>query len=91
MYGAGMVLFNMSIFSYFMDSLGAYKVDRRKKHLLYLETLKTYSTESLVRGCHSLFYPGGTRSRSGSINQNLKLGLLSSAFEAQKIINKKKE
>ena len=90
MYGAGMVLFNMSIFSYFMDSLGAYKVDRRKKNLLYLETLKTYSTESLVRGCHSLFYPGGTRSRSGSINQNLKLGLLSSAFEAQKIINKKK-
>ena len=90
MYGAGMVLFNMSIFSYFMDSLGAYKVDRRKKNLLYLETLKTYSTESLVRGCHSLFYPGGTRSRSGSINQNLKLGLLSSAFEAQKIIDKKK-
>tara|TARA_B100001175_G_scaffold63789_1_gene51967 strand:+ start:6705 stop:8300 length:1596 start_codon:yes stop_codon:yes gene_type:complete len=90
MYGAGMVLFNMSIFSYFMDSLGAYKVDRRKKHLIYLETLKTYSRESLVRGCHSLFYPGGTRSRSGSINQNLKLGLLSSAFEAQKIIDEKK-
>jgi len=90
MYGAGMVLFNMSIFSYFMDSLGAYKVDRRKKHLIYLETLKTYSRESLVRGCHSLFYPGGTRSRSGSINQNLKLGLLSTAFEAQKIIDQKK-
>ena len=90
MYGAGMVLFNMSIFSYFMDSLGAYKVDRRKKHLIYLETLKTYSRESLVKGCHSLFYPGGTRSRSGSINENLKLGLLSSAFEAQKIIDKKK-
>ena len=39
------------------------------------ETLKTFSRASLIRGCHSLFYPGGTRSRSGSINDNLKLGL----------------
>ncbi len=91
MYGAGMVLFNMSIFSYFMNSLGAYKVDRRKKHLIYLETLKTYSTQSLIHGCHSLFYPGGTRSRSGAINNNLKLGLLSSAFEAQEILKKIKK
>ena len=91
MYGAGMVLFNMSIFSYFMNSLGAYKVDRRKKHLIYLETLKTYSRESLIRGCHSLFYPGGTRSRSGSINDNLKLGLLSSSFEAQTILKERQK
>ena len=91
MYGAGMVLFNMSIFSYFMNSLGAYKVDRRKKHLIYLETLKTYSTQSLIHGCHSLFYPGGTRSRSGAINNNLKLGLLSSAFDAQEILRSRKK
>ena len=43
MYGAGLVLYNMNLFSYFLNSLGAYKVDRRKKHLLYLETLKTYT------------------------------------------------
>lgn len=91
MYGAGMVLFNMSIFSYFMNSLGAYKVDRRKKHLIYLETLKSYSRESLVKGCHSLFYPGGTRSRSGAISENLKLGLLSSAFEAQEILTNRQK
>ena len=40
MYGAGMVLFNMSIFSYFMDSLGAYKVDRRKKTSLISRNIK---------------------------------------------------
>ncbi|MBK5277577.1 MAG: 1-acyl-sn-glycerol-3-phosphate acyltransferase, partial [Bacteroidia bacterium] len=30
-YGAGLNLFNIKIFAYFMNSLGAYKVDRRKK------------------------------------------------------------
>ena len=89
MYGAGLVLYNLKIFSYFFNSLGAYKVDRRKKHLLYLETLKTYTEEAIINDCHNLFYPGGTRSRSGSIEKNLKLGLLGSALEAQKEITKK--
>lgn len=83
-YGAGLNLFNISIFAYFMNSLGAYKVDRRKKNLLYLETLKTYSKEAIQFGCHSLFFPGGTRSRSGMIESKLKLGLLSTAIEAQR-------
>lgn len=83
-YGAGLNLFNISIFAYFMDALGAYKVDRRKKNLMYLETLKTYSKEAIQFGCHSLFFPGGTRSRSGMIESKLKLGLLSTAIEAQR-------
>ncbi|TFV96195.1 glycerol-3-phosphate acyltransferase [Algoriphagus kandeliae] len=83
-YGAGLNLFNISIFAYFMDALGAYKVDRRKKNLVYLETLKTYSKEAIRFGCHSLFFPGGTRSRSGMIESKLKLGLLSTAIEAQR-------
>lgn len=83
-YGAGLNLFNIGIFAYFMDALGAYKVDRRKKNLLYLETLKTYSSEAIQFGCHSLFFPGGTRSRSGKIEKGLKLGLLSTAIEAQR-------
>ena len=84
MYGAGLVLYNMKIFAYFFNSLGAYKVDRRKKHILYLETLKTYTEQAIINDCHNLFYPGGTRSRSGSIEKNLKLGLLSSTINAQK-------
>ncbi len=83
-YGAGLNLFNISIFAYFMNALGAYKVDRRKKNLVYLETLKTYSSEALQFGVHSLFFPGGTRSRSGMIEKKLKLGLLSTAVEAQR-------
>ncbi|MCS4434065.1 1-acyl-sn-glycerol-3-phosphate acyltransferase [Aquiflexum gelatinilyticum] len=83
-YGAGLNLFNISIFAYFMNALGAYKVDRRKKNLIYLETLKTYSSEALQFGVHSLFFPGGTRSRSGMIEKKLKLGLLSTAVEAQR-------
>jgi glycerol-3-phosphate O-acyltransferase len=83
-YGAGLNLFNIKIFAYFMNSLGAYKVDRRKKNLPYLETLKLYSTIALEKGAHSLFFPGGTRSRSGAIEKQLKLGLLGSTIEAQR-------
>lgn len=84
LYGAGLNLFNISIFAYFMNSLGAYKVDRRKKNLPYLETLKMYSNLALQKGAHSIFFPGGTRSRSGLIEKQLKLGLLSTTIEAQR-------
>ena len=83
-YGAGLNLFNIKIFAYFMNSLGAYKVDRRKKNLPYLETLKMYSNVAIQKGAHSLFFPGGTRSRSGLLEKQLKLGLLSTAIEAQR-------
>jgi glycerol-3-phosphate O-acyltransferase len=83
-YGAGLNLFNIKIFAYFMNSLGAYKVDRRKKNVPYLETLKLYSTLAIQKGAHSLFFPGGTRSRSGAIEKQLKLGLLNSTIEAQR-------
>jgi len=84
-YGAGLNLFNTEIFAYFMNSLGAYKVDRRKKNLIYLESLRTYSSLAIRDGCHSLFFPGGTRSRSGRLETRLKLGLLGTAVEAQRI------
>lgn len=85
-YGAGLNLFNIKIIAYFMNSLGAYKVDRRKKNLPYLETLKMYSNLAIQKGAHSLFFPGGTRSRSGMIEKQLKLGLLSTAIEAQRTL-----
>ena len=85
-YGAGLNLFNIKIIAYFMNSLGAYKVDRRKKNLAYIETLKTYSKLALQTGAHSLFFPGGTRSRSGKIEKQLKFGLLGSAMEAQRTL-----
>lgn len=90
-YGAGLNLFNVKILAYFMNSLGAYKVDRRKKNPIYLETLKNYSKNALIEGAHSLFFPGGTRSRSGEIEKNLKLGLLSTAIEAQRTLYQKNE
>jgi glycerol-3-phosphate O-acyltransferase len=84
-YGAGLNLFSIKLLSFFMNRLGAYKVDRRKKNSFYLETLKTYSTIALKRGAHSIFFPGGTRSRSGMLEKKLKLGLLGTAVECQKI------
>lgn len=84
-YGAGLNLFNIKIFAYFMNSLGAYKVDRRKKNKVYIETLKSYSRQAIRWGCHSLFFPGGTRSRSGRLEDKLKLGLLGTAMEAQRL------
>ena len=83
-YGAGLNLFNIKIIAYFMNSVGAYKVDRRKKNLPYLETLKIYSSVAIQKGAHSLFFPGGARSRSGMIEKQLKLGLLSSTIVAQR-------
>jgi glycerol-3-phosphate O-acyltransferase len=71
-YGAGLNLFNIKIFAYFMNSLGAFKVDRRKKNVPYLETLKFYSMLAVQKGAHSIFFPGGTRSRSGAIERHLK-------------------
>lgn len=81
-YGAGKNLFTNRILSFFMHNLGAYRLDRRIKHELYKTVLKTYSLVILERGFHSLFFPGGTRSRSGQIEQHLKLGLMGTGLEA---------
>lgn len=80
-YGAGKNLFTNPVLSFFMRNLGAYRVDRRIKHQLYKDMLKTYSCVLLEHGYHSLFFPGGTRSRSGGVEQRLKLGLVGSAIE----------
>lgn len=85
-YGAGLNLYDSEIVAYFINRLGAYRVDRRKKSPVYVETLKSMSTISLLEGTNSLFFPGGTRSRSGKIDQKLKLGLLGTAVESQRIL-----
>lgn len=85
-YGAGLNLFESEIFAYYMSRLGAYKVDRRKKNPIYLDSLKYMSQVMLERGTNSLFFPGGTRSRSGAIERELKYGLLNSLLSAQRSI-----
>ena len=81
-YGAGLNLFGNPAMSFFMSRLGAYTVDRRKRHRMYKDVLKDYSTERIGRGAHSLFFPGGTRCRSGKIESQLKRGLLGTAIQA---------
>jgi glycerol-3-phosphate O-acyltransferase len=81
-YGAGKNLFTNPALSFFMHNLGAYRVDRRLKHGLYKEVLKTYSCVLIEHGYHSLFFPGGTRSRSGGVERRLKLGLAGTGIEA---------
>lgn len=81
-YGAGKNLFSNPVLSFFMHNLGAYKVDRRLRHGLYKDVLKAYSCALIENGYHSLFFPGGTRSRSGGIERHLKLGLVGTALEA---------
>jgi len=82
LYGAGLNLFSNKIIGFFMDHLGAYKVDRRKKAPLYKDVLKAYAGYSMELGYHNLFFPGGTRSRSGEVEKRLKLGLLSMGLNA---------
>lgn len=84
-YGAGLNLFNTGYTAYFMNRLGVYRLDRRKKNPIYLNTLKANCVRSVLRGVPNLFFPGGTRSRSGAIETKLKLGLLGTAVEAQRI------
>ncbi|MCP4447515.1 MAG: hypothetical protein GY811_19560 [Myxococcales bacterium] len=88
-YGAGKNLFSNAFMSYFMENLGAYRVDRRMRFGLYKEVLKEYSSVLLERGYHSLFFPGGTRSRSNKVENRLKLGLLGTTVSA--MVNRAKQ
>lgn len=81
-YGAGYNLFANKVMGYFMRNLGAYKVDRKKKAPIYKDVLKTYAGCSMEMGYHNLFFPGGTRSRSGHIESHLKKGLLGCGLDA---------
>jgi glycerol-3-phosphate O-acyltransferase len=81
-YGAGLNLFGNKLMGFFMSRLGAYTVDRRKRHSIYKDTLKAYSVDALGRRCHSLFFPGGTRARSGRVESSIKKGLLGTGIVA---------
>jgi len=81
-YGAGLNLFSNKTFGFFMHNLGAYKVDRRKKAEVYKHVLKTYAGCTMELDYHNMFFPGGTRSRSGSVERRLKMGLLGMALDA---------
>jgi glycerol-3-phosphate O-acyltransferase len=50
--------------------------------VIYKDVLKEYATCAMELGYHNLFFPGGTRSRSGAVEGKLKLGLLGSALRA---------
>ena len=83
-YGAGLNLFTNPLTSFFMNHLGAYTVDRGKTDPLYRSTLKEFATVLLERGHHNLFFPGGTRSRSGAVETHIKKGLLGTGVTAFK-------
>ena len=81
-----MNLYNSGYVAYFMNRVGTYRVDRRKKNEVYLATLKGMSNLAIQHNTNSLFFPGGTRSRSGAIETKLKRGLLGTCLEAQRSI-----
>lgn len=83
-YGAGLNLLDNEIVAYFINRLGAYRVDRRKKNPIYLECLKSMASFSLQKNVNQIFFPGGTRARDGRLEDKLKLGLLGSLVEAQR-------
>lgn len=85
-YGAGLNLYNSEMAAYFMNRLGTYKVDRRKRNPIYLECLKSVVSTMTQDNINNLFFPGGTRSRDGRIESKLKLGLLGSVLETQRNI-----
>jgi glycerol-3-phosphate O-acyltransferase len=84
-YGAGLNLYNYEIVAYLINRMGAFRVDRRKKNPIYLECLKSMTSYSVYEGTNCIFFPGGTRSRSGETEDKLKLGLINSLIEAQRM------
>ena len=82
LYGAGLNLFSNPLLGFFMRNLGAYTVDRRKQDPLYKAVLKEYAQSTLEHGYDNIFFPGGTRSRSGALEAKLKLGLLGTGVSA---------
>jgi glycerol-3-phosphate O-acyltransferase len=85
-YGAGLNLYESELAAYFMNRLGAYRVDRRKKNPVYLECLTSMASYGIYKGVNNIFFPGGTRSRSGAMEDKLKYGLLGSAIDAQRLL-----
>ncbi len=81
-YGAGLNLFDNALVGWWMHRLGAYTVDRTKKAKLYKDVLKDYSIRAITTRHHSLFFPGGTRARSGEVERHLKKGLLGTGVVA---------
>jgi glycerol-3-phosphate O-acyltransferase len=81
-YAAALNLFTNPIIGFFMRNVGAYAVDRKKTDPLYLEALQAHSTLLLEHGRHSLFFPGGRRSRSNRIETVLQPGLLGTTLAA---------
>jgi len=81
-YGAGLNLFSNPLMGWWMHRLGAYTVDRLKKAVLYKQVLKDYSVQQLTTRHHSLFFPGGTRARSGAVETSVKKGLLGTGVVA---------
>lgn len=81
-YGAGLNLFSNPVVGWWLGRLGAYTVDRTKKAQLYKEVLKDYSVRCLTTRHHSLFFPGGTRSRSHEVEPRIKKGLLGTGLAA---------
>jgi len=81
-YGAGLNLFSNPVIGFFMRHLGAFTVDRTKLDPLYLATVKEYASVLLEQSQHMLFFPGGTRSRSGAVESHLKLGFLGRVVSA---------
>ena len=90
-FAAGLNLYNTGYTAYYMNRLGCYRLDRRKKNAIYLETLKTVSKLSIEKGVINLVYAGGTRSRSGELERKVKMGILGTAVSAQRSLVSKGE
>ena len=85
-FAAGLNLYNTGYTAYFINRVGAYRLDRRKKNPIYLETLKAMSNLAIQRGTNCIIFPGGTRSRSGHLEKKLKMGMMGTAVEAQRAL-----
>jgi len=83
-WGAGLNLFANPLLGFVLRRAGAYTIDRNNSCTIYRTALRNYSAKLIEAGVHSLFFPGGGRSRSGAIEPGVRLGLLHSGLQAQR-------
>jgi len=84
-------IYKTSIVKFFLNTLGVYPIDWKKKNMIYMLTLDFLNVYSILKGRSILFFPDGTLSKDGTLFNKLKTGLIRTTVKAQFHLHKNKE
>ena len=82
LYLAGEHLYRNPLVGRLMGPLGAVRIDRARADRRYLAVLAAYVAALAARGAALTIFPGATRRRDGTLEHDLRLGLIAAAARA---------